>query len=365
MRISLEPELADNLLIGFGVKEVHYYVHGRGRGHATRALSVIPALKQAGYQLKVFAGRAALPLLSQCIRCGPIHSLMPGELFLTLPKLLQRSVWACTRGLRISPLAVISDGDLPSSVASSLAGIPVIAIGHGLIFSHCERPEGVDSEAWAREAKKATRASRGSVRQVPVSFCPLSTNAPSTTLARPPLSLPERRRQGRGGVVCYFRDDNARHVLTALRACGVTPIVFSDVAESRAARVPGVRYERMQRQRFVDALAEADAVVSSAGHQLINEALHLGLPHLALYAAHDDEQRLNVELLRAARLGDGAPLESVDRAHVLHFLGRLPELGSLRTELALNRSLPRLDDVVVNLLAQFEQGAPPRVQRSA
>lgn len=356
--------MAGNLLTGFGVKEVHYYVHGRGRGHATRALSVIPALKQAGYRLQVFAGRSALPLLKECMQCGPIHSLMPGELFLTLPKLLQRSVWACTRGLRTAPLAVISDGDLPSSVASSLAGIPVIAIGHGLIFSHCERPEGVDAQAWAREAKKATLASCGSTRQVPVSFCPLATHGPRTTLARPLLSLPARRRQGRGGVVCYFRDDNAGHVLSALRACGVTPIVFSDVAASGAARVAGVRYERMHRQRFVDALAEADAVVSSAGHQLISEALQLGLPHLALYAADDNEQRLNVELLRAACLGDGAPLETVDRAHVLHFLGRLPELGSLRAELAAKRSLPRLDDVVLNLLGQLEQSEQSQFRRS-
>jgi hypothetical protein len=343
--------------------EVHYYVHGRGRGHATRALLVIPALKQAGYQLRVFAGKSALPLLNQCFRCGPIHSLLPGEPWLTLPKLLQRSVWACTRGLRAAPLAVISDGDLPSSVASTLAGIPVIAIGHGLIFSHCQRPQGVDAEAWAREAKKATRASCGSVRQVAVNFCPLSTIASSTTLARPLLGLPERRRQGSGGVVCYFRDDDAAHVLAALRACGVTPIVFSDAEWRTSARLPGVRYERMQRQRFVDALAEADAVVSSAGHQLISEALELGLPHLALYAAQDDEQRLNVELLRARCLGDGAPLESVDRAQVLHFLGRLPELGRLRAERAPSQTLPRLDTVVLNLLGQLAQNEQPGFQR--
>ena len=77
------------------MKEVHYYVHGRGRGHATRALSVIPTLEKAGYRLCVFAGKAALPILRQHTRCGPIHSLLPNELFTTVPKLVMTSPATC------------------------------------------------------------------------------------------------------------------------------------------------------------------------------------------------------------------------------------------------------------------------------
>lgn len=334
------------------MKEVHYYVHGRGRGHATRALSVIPTLERAGYRLRVFAGRAALPVLRERMRSGPIHSLMPGEPFLTVPKIVQRTVWACTRGLSRSPLAVISDGDLPSSVASALVGVPVIAIGHGLVFSHCRRPSAVDHDAWTREARKATRASHGSVRQVPVSFCTLPTKGSSAVLARHTLGLPGRCQRPNGGVVCYFRDDNGRHVLAALRACGVTPLVFSSVDP----RLPGVRFEPLHRVRFLQALTRADAVISSAGHQLIAEALELGVPHLALYATGDDEQKLNVEILRAAGLGDGAALENLDRAQVLHFLGRLPELAQLRAQSNAMPALPALHQVVLRLLGQLERG---------
>jgi hypothetical protein len=333
------------------MKELHYYVHGRGRGHATRALSVIPTLERAGYRLRIFAGKAALPILRRHPRCGPIHSLLPDEILATVPKLVQRTLWAGTRGLRRSPLAVISDGDLPSSVASTWVKVPVIAIGHGLVFSHCQPPAEVDGFAWAREARKATRASHGSVRQVPVSFCNLPTTGASAVLSCHAPDLPKRRLHGAGGVVCYFRDDNGEQVLRALRACGITPLVFSTGAQ----RLPGVRSEPLDRKRFLHALAEADAVVSSAGHQLISEALELGVPHLALYASGDDEQRLNVELLRALRLGDGAALESVDRAQVLHFLGRLPELAKLRAECLASRALPRLDHVVLNLVRELER----------
>lgn len=334
------------------MKEVHYYVHGRGRGHATRALSVIPALERAGYRLRVFAGKAALPVLRQHTPCAPIHSLLPDDVLSTLPKLVQRTLWAGTRGLRRSPLAVLSDGDLPSSVASALVRVPVIAIGHGLVFSHCQPPPEVDGEAWAREARKATRASHGSIRQVPVSFCALTTTAGSSVLSRHTLGLAPRRDRRRGGVVCYFRDHNARHVVGALRACGVTPVVFA----SEDPQLPGVRFEPLNRQRFLAALAEADAVVSSAGHQLISETLELGVPQLGLYATGDDEQKLNVEMLRAARLGEGAALESVDRAQVLHFLGCLPELERLRAEFSTQSTLPALESVVVNLVREIERG---------
>ncbi|HEU5075291.1 MAG TPA: glycosyltransferase family protein [Polyangiaceae bacterium] len=342
-------------MMGGSAKEVHYYVHGRGRGHATRALSVIPALEGAGYRLRVFAGEAALPVMRQHTRCGPIHSLMPGEVLSTVPKLIQRSLWACTRGLRRAPLAVISDGDLPSSIASSLVRVPVIAIGHGLVFSHCRPPPGVDAGAWTREARKAARASHGSVCQVPVSFCALPTMGGSILLSRHALAVPRRRKRRRGGIVCYFRDGNGGHVLGALRACGVTPVLFAPVDP----QLPGVQFERLNRGRFLEAVAEADAVVSSAGHQLISETLELGVPHLALYAAGDDEQKLNVEMLRAARLGDGAALEGVDRAQVLHFLGHLPELAQLRAEYIAVHQLPTLEGVVVDLVRDLERSAAP------
>jgi hypothetical protein len=48
---------------------------------------------------------------------------------------------------------------------------------------------------------------------------------------------------------------------------------------------------------------------------------------------------------------------------VLHFLGRLPELGSLRAERAPSQTLPRLDTVVLNLLGQLAQNEQPGFQR--
>ena len=83
------------------MREVHYYVHGRGHGHAARALELLPALESAGYRIRLFAGRDARFLLRTHCRLFPIHSLLPGEPWLTLPKLVQRNQRAKHAGRNI------------------------------------------------------------------------------------------------------------------------------------------------------------------------------------------------------------------------------------------------------------------------
>jgi UDP:flavonoid glycosyltransferase YjiC (YdhE family) len=121
--------------------------------------------------------------------------------------------------------------------------------------------------------------------------------------------------------------------------------------------LPGVRHSRHDHEAFCAALADADAVVSSAGHQLISECLQLGIPHLALYDQRDDEQHLNAQLLQLSNLGDAACFDRVDRATVLHFLGRLPELERLRQAESPLARMPALETVLLELLAKLPRAA--------
>jgi hypothetical protein len=52
------------------------------------------------------------------------------------------------------------------------------------------------------------------------------------------------------------------------------------------------------RSLFVPLMHVADGVASSAGSQLMSECIHSGMPLLAMYLEHDDEQQMNVELSR-------------------------------------------------------------------
>jgi hypothetical protein len=300
---------------------VHYYVHGRGRGHATRSLAVISRLREAGMQVVAFAGEAAEPLLREHVPTHAVRSLLPtaGR---EAPRLLVHRVRAAVAALRRDRAdLVVSDGDLPGTLAATATGRPSIAVGHGLVFLCCARPPGTPAGPWRREALKAAVSTLGAHRRIAVGFVPLPVRR--GRLARPALDprlAAATPRTTDGPLLCYFRDGAPRALLARLVAQGMAVILFAP----HDPGVPGIHHEPPSRARFVEALASARAVVATAGSQLIGECVALGVPLLALHAPGDDEQRLNVAMLRDGGLGDGGPLPELDDARLHAFLARPP-----------------------------------------
>lgn len=284
---------------------IRYVVHGRGRGHATRALAVIGRLEAKGHQVTIAAGRDAIALLSEGRDAAieEARSLMPRMgVSATLKGLFTRVSTERLALARDDIEALISDGDMPSVLAAKLIGCPSIAIGHGLVFSHGKPPTSVSSKLWAREGRKARAASWTSTRQVAVNFTPVAPSVSTVIMARPEIR-PALVRAPRGDrVVAYFRDDNGEAALRALVEAGQRPLLFSDAPCS----VEGVEVSPRDPEAFTEALCRARAVVSSAGSQLISECVHLGVPQYALFEEGDHEQALNVQMLTAAGLGGGS-----------------------------------------------------------
>jgi UDP-N-acetylglucosamine--N-acetylmuramyl-(pentapeptide) pyrophosphoryl-undecaprenol N-acetylglucosamine transferase len=300
---------------------IHYYVHGRGRGHATRSLAVISRLRQSGFDVVAFVGEAAEPLLREHVPTHPVRSLLPtaGR---DAPRLLATRVHAAVTALRCDRAdLVISDGDLPGTLAARITGRPSIAVGHGLVFHCCARPRSAPAAPWRREAVKAAISTLGAQRRIAVGFVPLPVRR--GRLVRPclePLLCGATSRTPDGPLLCYFRDDAPRSLLERLAAQGHPVILFA----THDPGVPGIKVEPPARTRFVEVLATARAVVATAGSQLIGECVTLGVPLMALHAEDDDEQRLNVVMLRDAGLGDGGPLLALDAARLHAFLARPP-----------------------------------------
>jgi UDP-N-acetylglucosamine--N-acetylmuramyl-(pentapeptide) pyrophosphoryl-undecaprenol N-acetylglucosamine transferase len=307
-------------------KLIHYYVHGRGLGHATRSVAVIRVLNDAGYRVLAFAGEDAELLVREATECRRVQSI-PAQLGLNTPPLV---AWRVAEGLAAQrahrPSVVVSDSDLPGLLAARLAGIPAIVVGHGLITGTCHRPPGVNRGAWWREGIKVRASSLGATHHVPVSFVTLQPLDPTrTTVAAPALS-PDLldnaapRPDGDSPLVAYFRDNNAHAVLDALSDHGQPVTLFTrHIHPTRAA----INVRSLNRADFVEALRRAPAVVSSAGSQLMSECVFLGVSQFALYDADDDEQRLNVEMLRGAGLGDGCTFGSFTPERLLRFLAQL------------------------------------------
>ena len=294
---------------------VHYYVHGRGRGHATRSRAIIAGLRSAAVQVSVFAGRDAQSVFGN--DCRPVQSVPPG-LPLGLGSLLLRRIKEAEQlAARDMPQLILSDGDLPAVAAGKRLGLPTLAIGHGLVFAHCERPLSAPRLPWLREGVKARLASAGASHQVAVNFVPLKPRDPErTSVAFPSVqALPQVAEPGCGPVVCYFRDDNGAQFARWAMAAGYPVCTFG------GRPVEGAKHLPFAVSAFQEALGAARAVISSAGSQLISECLFHGVPQLALYHPRDDEQRLNACMLSScAGPSRGLASDACDATAVAAFL---------------------------------------------
>ncbi len=299
---------------------VHFYVHGRGRGHGERSRSFIERLCHHSYEVRIFAGRDALSVF-QDMEVERVESIMPGA-GMSLPRALVQRIHAARRAMRReAPELLISDGDLPSIWAARLCKVPSIAIGHGLVFSHTRRFGALPRLPWLREASKARLASLGSERQIALSFVPLKAKRSAARVTFPPIreGLLGPRTPGQH-ILAYFRDSNASSILRSLGKSGQEVLLFS----ARDPQIEGITWQPIQRERFDHALKGARGVVSSAGSQLISECLALKTPHFVLYDEEDDEQALNVAMLAHFELGRGAPFLTWTQSELDAFLTGLP-----------------------------------------
>ncbi len=296
---------------------IHYYVHGRGRGHATRSRAVITRLLDAGHEVIAFAGHSAEPLLRDKVHTEGVMSILPSAGPRAALQIAGRTRAAATAMELDEADVVVSDGDLPALLGARAARRPSIAVGHGLVFYCCTRPQQLPTARWIRESLKAGASSLGAHRLVAVNFVPLPLRR--GRLARPGLELgPATPRTSDGPLLCYFRDGAPSSLLRRLAGLGVPVVLFS----TTDPQIPGIVHEPPGRARFMQVLRSARAVLATGGSQLISECIALGAPLFAVHALDDDEQALNVAMLRHAGLGDGCPLLELDVAQLLAFIER-------------------------------------------
>jgi UDP-N-acetylglucosamine--N-acetylmuramyl-(pentapeptide) pyrophosphoryl-undecaprenol N-acetylglucosamine transferase len=288
------------------VARVAYFVHGRGRGHATRSLAVLDRLQEAGHHLHVFGGGQARDVLGHRDDFQPVRLSGPGPGGVAVAA--SRFVEDVGTLRALQPEVVVSDGDAPSVLAALSLGIPSVAVGHGMIFS--QRALGAPLPILGRldQAIRAAGATWPCKRRVAVHFAPASPRDARTVIARPELPAHmEPRSEPEGFLLAYFRDDNGAEVLRALRDRGHRIVCFGG-----ATKLPeGVTRKPPSRDGFSRHLSRCAGVVASAGSHLISECALLGIPILALYRRGDHEQGMNARLLEAAGIGVGARLDRV------------------------------------------------------
>lgn len=307
------------------MSRIAYFVHGRGKGHAVRSRAVIKPLRTRHEVRSLCAGKA-WDTLEDLNDAEPILACIPGKDMLRTFTLRLRGDRVRLR--RWAPDLVVSDGDGPSVNAARSLGIPVVAVGHGLIFRHTRLGTALPLAKRAREIVNAASSSWPASRRVAVHFAPVQPRTFGTYVARPDLRPEiELDLKREGFLLAYFRDGNGVGALEQLARRGHRVMLFGE----RAAVLRGVEVHPYDERSFADALGRCRAVVGSAGNHLPAECAMLGIPMLALHRDGDPEHEMNARLVEAAGIGVGGTFNEVTPVLIRRFEA---ELDKPRAELA-------------------------------
>lgn len=297
---------------------IGYSCAGEGFGHAARMVALSGDLSLR-HELTLFVPGPVAPFVRARAPGLPAEPLPCFE----LSKRGNRVLYAPTAAMGLAGLlgflpevlslskrlrearvdAVLSDFEPYLPWAARIAGIPVVQMNHpGIVERYAEAdPRSLVSVAMARLMQGPWD------RRILVSFF----GGDVGPVLRP--SLLGRRVRDEGFVAVNLKSDARPPVLPVLDAAG------------------GLRYRLFPAPGadFDEALASCSAVITTAGHQTISEALALGKPVLALPQDGQWEQELNARMLEASGRGLRCPVRDLPRV-LPSFLSRLDEFRSPR-----------------------------------
>ena len=320
---------------------IAYYIHGRGRGHASRSVPVARRLVAAGHVVTVHGGGDASDLADETLDWRSRPPLVPGAGGISrLPRQIARDF---TELGRLRPDLVVSDGDQAILAAARARRIPALALGHDLVFTCCSLPETLPRSALRYEWANALAPTYLTQRRVAVHFLPAETSRPGTALARPDGEPVQPSVSGEH-FVAYFRDANGGEIVEWVRALGREVRCFGPGATT----ADGSPSPFAERERFQSELKTAAGVIGSAGSNLIAECVLHGKPLLALHRSDDTEQTLNAMIASAAHVAQALPIEQVTSKFVVRFVERVGAGDFSRIDLA--SALRPVSDVMVELV---------------
>jgi uncharacterized protein (TIGR00661 family) len=302
-----------------------YAVHGYGRGHATRTLAVLPDLARRWPLLCLAGGDAYAAMWSDfpVVRIPTLRfSYVPGSgrvstwqtLRRNLPALLdlvcRGPVFETVREIvrDFGPDVIISDAEVWSHRVAADLRIPRISFDHIGLMSYCEpEVEWFDRPAACFDAQCYRWLMGRPDRVLVSSFYAVPPRRPDVKVVGPLLRQAVREQSPREGdyLLAYFnqgKDQLRPALLEALAGAGVPVHLYGS---TRRGQEGPLRYLPFSNLPFLEDLAGCRAVISTAGNQLIGEAIFLGKP-VCVFPEACVEQRLNAAAVE--RLGIGMRL---------------------------------------------------------
>ncbi len=326
---------------------IFYSMAGEGRGHATRVRAVAQHLR-ARHDVVLFCPGAAHAFLAPLFADDPRVTVepLPGLFFrydsrdrvhalrtagsalryaCALPRLVDR---LAARVERERPALVISDFEPALPRAARRVGVPVVSLSHQAFLLACDLrqlPRGLRVHAALMGLVVRAFQARPTATIVSSFYAaplkPGYAHAHQTGVLLRPAIRASRPRRG-AHLVCYLRRALPINVARALQATG-RPVRIYGLGE----RPPEGRLEfrAIDEEGFVADLASAEALISTAGNQLVGEALFLGKPVFAIPEDNNREQSINAWFLRASGAGDWSSAAKLRASDLTAFLARLED----------------------------------------
>jgi len=332
--------------------KIFYSLSGEGRGHAMRVRAVVENLR-GDHDFTLYAYGDALDLLRPLCRSGrvllkeipgprlhyrgfrldPLRTTALGlkYLFRDLPGLVDRLGEEIRRG---RPDLVITDFEPALPRAALRCGVPFVSLNHQHMLLVNDFSSFPARLRWYGDAMGAlVRAYyRGQEKTIVSSFfaTPLKPSFRGHALPVGVLLRPEllNATPWRGGyLAAYLRRSATPSLLSALARCGLPVHLYG---LGLRPDLGGIRFRAVDNRAFVEDLAGAEALVCTAGNQLVGEALYLEKPVLALPETGNREQEINGHLLRVSGWGRSMAADKLTPGGLRAFLDGL---GRLRDDL--------------------------------
>jgi uncharacterized protein (TIGR00661 family) len=317
-----------------------YGVFGYGRGHATRALSVLPHLMDR-HDVTVLAGGDAHDAIA------PIHPVVRiptlryeygkkgrrsvsrtfGENFehvsdLTFRGPTYRDVARIAREFAAD--VAICDAEPWTHAVAARLGIPRISFDHFGVLAYC-RP----TIPWTDRLRSfrdvtAYRSLMGRPDRIIVSsFYDAGARDPRIRFVGPLLRAEVLQRKATRGEHLLVYLNKGAYQLTprveqALRSLPLPVVLYGS---PRRGVDGNLDFREPSNEPFLEDLASCRAVFSTAGNQLVGEAIWFGKPMLVM-PEHTVEQRLNAAALERLGIGLQVDLAEIDAGTFERFLAR-------------------------------------------
>lgn len=368
--------------------KIYYSIAGEGRGHATRARAVIEGLRQ-NHEIIIYTSDLALELLRPMYEGTEVQVReIPGLGFkysaskkldyvgtglgslsyiANLPALIRRHQADIEAE---KPDLIITDFEPSMPRAARRCGVPFLSLDHQHVLAASDlsslpfrlRCYGVLMGLFVRLYYRnqihtvvssfyfpPIKSSFKNVTQIGVLLRDEIQNAPTTVGDH---------------VVAYLRRFTTREVLEALAGCGREVRIYG---LGERPDEGNLRFKKIDVHGFIDDLATSQALISTAGNQLVGEALYLGKPVLAMPEDGNHEQEINAHFLRESGAGIAVATRAMTPEIVRDFLDRREEFVARIDRSRLCGNQAACEAVERHLDGDYQHGvlALPKTRRKA